>query len=129
MSPYFQAFLEQLEADKEMRLHVNLYKGEKKQKTSTVSKSKLASERTMDVEAQHGDDVDDDNDDDDEKINLSELLDELVLTGGGAASDAVESIAENVILTSEQAAKIAAIHISTSGFEPSDYSPTDFKYT
>ena len=112
-----------------MRLHVNLYKGEKKQKTSIVSKSRLSSERIMDVEAQRGVNVDDDNDDDDEKINLSELLDELILTGGAAASDDVENIAENIILSSEEAAQIAAIHISTSGFEPSDYSPIDFKYT
>ena len=123
--------MEQLEGDKEMRLHVNLYKGEKKQKASIVSKNKLSSERIMDVEAQRGDNGDDDNDndDDDEKINLSELLDELILTGGAAASDDVENIAENIILSSEEAAQIAAIHISTSGFEPSDYSPIDFKYT
>ena len=113
-------------------MHVNLYKGEKKQKTSIVSKSRLSSERIMDVEAQRGvnvDDDNDDNDDDDEKINLSELLDELILTGGAAASDDVENIAENIMLSSEEAAQIAAIHISTSGFEPSDYSPIDFKYT
>ena len=121
--------MEQLEGDKEMRAHVNLYKGEKKGKTATGLKSKLATGSRMDTEAEDCGDAEEDNDDDDdEKINLSELLDELVLGGGGAASDAAEGIEGNVILTTEQAAQIAAIHLSTSGFEPADYSPTDFKY-
>jgi hypothetical protein len=111
--------LEQLEGDKEMRAHVNLYKGEKKSKAP--SKKTGSSTDVMETEETEGGD---DDEEDDEKINLSELLDELVLSTSAAEGDGVDSI-----LTQEQAAAVAAIHLSSSGFEPSDFAPSDFKFT
>ena len=73
------------------------------------------------------DDVEDDNEDDDEKINLTELLDEMMLTG--AATETTEDVTGDSILTAEQAAQIAGIHLSTSGFEAADFVSSDFKFT
>ena len=115
--------MEQLEGDKEMRAHVNLYKGDaKKKNAASKSKASSGSKMATEVEEDEGEweDVDEE---DEEKINLSELLDEMVLAG------AVEEDAVDSILTTEQAAQIAGIHLATSGFEPADYVPTDFKFT
>ncbi len=59
-------FLREVEADKEMRLNMNLYKTE-----IAVSKEKDIS--------QNDDNVSDDDDDDDQQVKLDELLDGLVL--------------------------------------------------
>ena len=56
-------FMQEVEADKEMRLGINLYKSES---------LKTKAQSTVEV-------IDDDNDDDDQKIKLEELLDELNL--------------------------------------------------
>lgn len=123
-----KAFLEQLEGDKEMRAHVNLYKGGQTKKTPTMSKGAVSSGSRMETN-QEGtiDDAEDDNEDDDEKINLTELLDEMMLTG--AATETTEDVTGDSILTAEQAAQIAGIHLSTTGFEAADFVPTDFKFT
>jgi hypothetical protein len=123
-----KAFLEQLEGDKEMRAHVNLYKGGQTKKTPTTSKSTVSSGSKMETNQEGAtDDVEDDNEDDDEKINLTELLDDMMLTG--AATETTEDVAGDSILTAEQASQIAGINLSTSGFEAADFAPSDFKFT
>ena len=119
--------MEQLEGDKEMRAHVNLYKGELKKKTPVSSKARV-SEAHMETDAEDVDDGNDDGDDD-EKINLSELLDEMMLSGSGSNVNVNENAEDDSILTTEQAAQIAGIHLATSGFEPADFTATDFKFT
>lgn len=104
---------------------MNLYKGGQSKKTLTSLKSAVSSGSKM--ETNLTDDVEDDNEDDDEKINLTELLDEMMLTG--AATETTEDVTGDSILTAEQAAQIAGIHLSTSGFEAADFVSSDFKFT
>jgi nonsense-mediated mRNA decay protein 3 len=61
-------FMQEVEADKEMRQNMNLYKNELKNKKGTVDDGK--------------DDADDDDDDDDQQVRLEELLDGLALDAG-----------------------------------------------
>ena len=68
-------FMQELEADKEMRTRVNIYKSE-----IAVSREKKTNEDE--------DDDDDDDEDDDQKITLDELLDNLVLDSKPDAPDA-----------------------------------------
>lgn len=67
-------FMQELEADKEMRTRVNIYKSE-----IAVSREKKTNE---------DEDDDDDDEDDDQKITLDELLDNLVLDSKPDAPDA-----------------------------------------
>ena len=69
-------FHQELEADREMRVNVNLYK-------SDQLKKKIESEE----EAQNAEEGDDDEDDDDQEIKLDELLDGLVLDAGPDEED------------------------------------------
>jgi len=64
-------FLQEVEADKEMRSKMNLYKAKH------VVKKQIDD---MEVTNDNHEEEDDDDDDDDQKVNLDELLDGLVLT-------------------------------------------------
>jgi nonsense-mediated mRNA decay protein 3 len=70
-------FMQEVEADKDMRLSMNLYKNEHVKRKSS--------------EEEQNDDEEDD--DDDQKINLDELLDELNLDDGPDNEDEDEDIA------------------------------------
>lgn len=107
-----------------MRSHVNLYKGEKKTKASTSSRT-VTDSRKMDIQAAAADD--DDNDDDDEKVKLSELLDEMMLSG--TETNKIEDTAGDSILTAEQASAIAGLYLPTTGFEAADFVATDYNFT
>jgi hypothetical protein len=116
--------LEQLEGDKEMRGHVNLYKGDA---TKKASQARINSSK-MDTRSEaNGEGADDEDDDDEEKINLSELLDEMMLSG--TATMKAEDVTGDSILTADQAAETPAIHLATTGFEAADFATTDFKFT
>jgi nonsense-mediated mRNA decay protein 3 len=78
-------FMQEVEADKDMRLSMNLYKSDviKKKKTDDLESGMQDDrEQVFDEDEDNGDDDDDDDDDDDQKINLDELLDELNLDDG-----------------------------------------------
>ena len=68
-------FMQEIEADKEMRMNMNLYKTEKNLSTTPVDE-------------EGGDDDDDDDDEDDQQIKLDELLDALALDEGPDREDA-----------------------------------------
>jgi nonsense-mediated mRNA decay protein 3 len=71
-------FMQEVEADKEMRQNMNVYRSETFKKAEENPES-------MDTEVgaeADGDDDDDDDDDDDQKIHLDELLDGLALDAG-----------------------------------------------
>lgn len=116
--------MEQLEGDKEMRAHVNLYKGEMKKKPSQAKSNSVKTDTRSDAIC---DGADDEDDDDEEKINLSELLDEMMLSG--TATLKAEDVMGDSILTADQAAETPGIHLSTTGFEAADFAPTDYKFT
>ena len=116
--------MEQLEGDKEMRAHVNLYKGETKKKPSQVKSNSVKMDTRSDAICEGADDEDDD---DEEKINLSELLDEMMLSG--TATLKAEDVMGDSILTADQAAETPGIHLSTTGFEAADFAATDYKFT
>ena len=95
-------------------------------KASTSSKA-VTDSRKMDIQAAAIDDDVDDNDDDDEKVKLSELLDEMMLSG--IETNKIEDTAGDSILTAEQASAIAGLHLPTTGFEAADFVATDYNFT
>ena len=71
-------FMQELEADRDMRTRVNIYK-------SDIAVSK---EKKEEVDGENGnEDDDEDDEDDDQKITLDELLDNLILDSKPDASD------------------------------------------
>ena len=114
----YELFMQELDADKEMRGTVNLY-------TSTRKKG-AANQRAVDDADSEG--AVGDNYDDDDDVRLDELLDGLELSGvagGGGASNIVESS----LLSAEDAAKVAAVALDTEGFNAATFDPKDFKFT
>ncbi|KAL7561293.1 hypothetical protein ACA910_022561 [Epithemia clementina (nom. ined.)] len=86
-----EEFMQEVEADKEMRLNINLYKNKDlAAKRSQTRKSQSEADQSMpsggDAEMQQDDATskngDDDDDDDDQRITLDELLDSLALDDG-----------------------------------------------
>lgn len=67
-------FMQEVEADKDMRLNMNLYKNDTLKKTSAPS----ADEDAMDDD----DDEEEEDEDDDQRVKLDELLDGLALDAG-----------------------------------------------
>jgi nonsense-mediated mRNA decay protein 3 len=69
-------FMQEVEADRDMRHNINLYKSQDQGQRRNIESSNMASD------VNGGDDDDDDDDiDDDQKIRLSELLESLALQG------------------------------------------------
>ena len=107
-----------------MRAHVNLYKGEttKKASQARINSVKMDTRSEAIIEG-----ADDEDDDDDEKIDLSELLDEMMLSGTAALK--AEDVMGDSILTADQAAEMPGIQLSTTGFEAADFAAKDYKFT
>ena len=74
-----EEFLREVEADREMRVSMNLYKAEVGRKKAEAEAAAESADATMDN--------DDDDDDDDQRIKLDELLDGLVLDAGPDDAD------------------------------------------
>jgi nonsense-mediated mRNA decay protein 3 len=73
-------FMQEVEADKEMRSNMNVYRSETYKKKAENPES-MDTEAGAEADGDDGDD-DDDEDDDDQKIRLDELLDGLALDAG-----------------------------------------------
>jgi nonsense-mediated mRNA decay protein 3 len=101
-------FMQEVEADKEMRQNMNVYKSEAFNKKSVES---MDTEGGADVD---GDDADDDDDDDDQKIRLDELLDGLALDTGPDPEEAVTAAEEGEIdfVEGERAAKDGITYVA-----------------
>jgi nonsense-mediated mRNA decay protein 3 len=94
-------FMQEIEADKEMRLNMNLYKSEKAAKT--VDEGMDAGEN------------DDDDDEDDQQIKLEELLDALALDQGPDAQEDADMLPEDgetTYVEGEHAAKAGISYIA-----------------
>ena len=78
-------FMQELEADKEMRTRVNVFKSE------------VVATKTEDNDGGGGDDDDDAEDEDDQKISLDELLDNLVLDAKPDEDDEMVAAEESAI--------------------------------
>lgn len=126
MDDDYELFLQELDGDKEMRTHVNLYKSKKntKERNLQILKGRHGDERKAgddDMEDALGDEENED----DEEVRLEELLDSLDL----AVNDAAETInADEVILSAEQAAQIPSIPLESAEFDVAQYDPKDFKF-
>lgn len=88
-----EEFLQEVEADKEMRQNMNLYK------SSRIARPKTIVDEDGDAIV---DDADDEDEDDDQKINLDELLDGLDLESG---PDPIPVAEEEEIQLHEEGAK------------------------
>jgi nonsense-mediated mRNA decay protein 3 len=103
----YETFLQELEGDKELRSHVNLYKKEKRQHQTATVKS---DDRDDDEE---DDDAVSMNSNDDEAIRLDELLDEMGIEG-----EDEETEKESAQLLNGEEALGPSIDIGGTGFEP-----------
>lgn len=103
----YETFLQELEGDKELRSHINLYKKDRLQQHAMDANGKDADE--------DGDDAVSMNSDDDEAIQLDELLDEMGIKG---EDEEVET--ESVRLLSGEVAQAPSIDIGGTGFEPAN---------
>ena len=96
-------FMREVEADKEMRKNMNLYK-------SQVLKKKAQDENDAAMkEAEAQQNNDDDEEEDDQEVKLDELLDGLVLDEGPDEKDAKE---KKLTMTDEEAWEMAATSIT-----------------
>lgn len=154
MEADYEDFMQELEADKEMRSHVKLYKKQTEgvSKGSKSSSSGSSSNVGGGVGASGGapgsgkentmDEDDDDDDADEEEVRLEELLDNLQLSTenvtvagegmegerGGAGGGAGLRPGEAVLLTKEEAEAIPKIVLQTSGFDAADIDQSSFKF-
>lgn len=92
-------FMREVEADREMRDQMNVYKRDLLKKEESETKYDDA---TMNQDGKNGDTL---NDDDDQAIKLEELLDCLVMDDGPDAEDAVRDDPDEFDVEGEQAAK------------------------
>jgi nonsense-mediated mRNA decay protein 3 len=87
-------FMREVEADRDMRNHMNLYK------TEIALKKKNADDMTMDDAVEDKKDptpqIDDDDDEDDQEVKLDELLDGLVLDAKPDNAPPGEAVADDV---------------------------------
>eukprot|EP00602_Paraphysomonas_sp_CaronLab_P003746 CAMPEP_0185034032 /NCGR_PEP_ID=MMETSP1103-20130426/23525_1 /TAXON_ID=36769 /ORGANISM="Paraphysomonas bandaiensis, Strain Caron Lab Isolate" /LENGTH=481 /DNA_ID=CAMNT_0027570519 /DNA_START=220 /DNA_END=1666 /DNA_ORIENTATION=+ len=104
----YELFMQELDADKEMRANVNLYKTKAAQRNA----QKEREERMSDGES------------DDEDVRLDELLDGLELNEDRRKVD----FEQGEILSSEAAASIPAVPLETQAFDEAQYNPKDFKF-
>jgi hypothetical protein len=74
--------MQEVEADKEMRQNMNVYRSETFKKEANNNPESMDTEVAAKADDANGDDDDDDDDDDDQKIRLEELLDGLALDAG-----------------------------------------------
>lgn len=121
-------FMQQVQGDREMRQHINLYK-----KKDTKKKQEVAPVATKKNE----DDMDEDDDEeyDDEEVRLDELLDDMSLNSDlDEEEDDDEEDEDNekdiqVLSPSDAAKKQPAFQFSpSSGFDPSAFDPKSFKF-
>ena len=127
----YELFLQELDADKEMRGTVNLYSNPATKKMAATS-SRRAAERVSGTSTARGEDGDADSDmavgegEDEEEVRLDELLDGLQLRQEGSDVDG-EDIA---VLTAEQATVVPAVELDLAdGFNEASFDPKDFKFT
>jgi hypothetical protein len=146
MESDYELFLQELDGDKEMRSHVNLYKANSKKASSALSEKERnlqllrgrkasrgeskrgAAEEEEDME--QGED-DEELEEDEEEVRLEELLDGLDLAMNDSVSDATAAAVvseEQVILTVEEAALVPSLPLETSEFDVSQYDPKDYKF-
>ena len=110
-----EEFLQEVEADKEMRLNMNLYKQPARiRKNNTESENQDNDIKTKDDDmASEGGDADEDENDDDQQITLDELLDNLALEGP-ADTNEEEGIVQStqIYQEGERAAKDGIKYVS-----------------
>lgn len=142
----YEEFMQEVEADREMRANINVYKSSKaRTKAAQKAANKVATESQKPAksgkaapaafadsdgeeedEESEGDSDDDnrlagDDDDDEEAIRLDELLDDLVLS-----HEEDQQTAQ--ILTAAEAAAMPQLLVPTTGFDPADFDPKDLKF-
>lgn len=137
MDDDYELFLQELDGDKEMRTHVNLYKSKKnisasKAKNLQILKGRHGNEKKSgDEDEEDMEDADADADDeyneDDEEVKLEELLDSLDLSINDQQNND-ENNRDEVILSVEQAAQIPSIPLETAEFDVAQYDPKDYKF-
>lgn len=126
-----EEFMQELEGDKEMRANIKLYKKTKAQKVKVNIKQVKTSNKKNNKNAMETEEVDevDDNDDegwedlDDEEVRLDELLDDLTVNMA-----AMDGSSNTAILCADEAAKVPAMKIESTGFEESNFDTSKFKF-
>jgi hypothetical protein len=136
MDEDYELFLQELDGDKEMRAHVNLYVNKTKKTATTAAplQSKGSKRRGGEEEKKgdedmerEADDNEEDREEDDEEVRLEELLDALDLAVNDPSEATVLS-AEEVILSVEQAAQVPSIPLEATEFDVAHYDPKDYKF-
>jgi hypothetical protein len=110
----YELFLQELDADKEMRATVNLYKHKGGKSGGGGRDGDDASDVAVGEAAY----------DDDEDVRLDELLDGMTLR-------ADPGVGESAVLTAEEAARVPAVPLEeeTAGFNAATFDPKDYKFT
>lgn len=146
-----EEFMQEIEADKEMRANIKLFKKSAAAankvhtklpaKVSTKKADKAASKggkkggKGSSMEADDEDDNFEDMDDgeegdwedmDDEEIRLDELLDELTVK---TSEEAEVKAASSKILSASDAARVPAMKVDSTGFDASNFDASKFKFT
>lgn len=130
----YELFMQELEADKEMRSTVNLYKREiaASKKSASGGASKLggsgAAKMGGGIGATGGEMVEDEVDLDEEEVRLDELLDEMTLAPSVEAALGAVGGLEKQVLTADQAATVPAIPLPTNGFDAADLGAATFHF-
>lgn len=115
----YENFLQEIDADKELRTNINLYK--KGTHATNAKKKRLDSVSN----AMDEDENDDDGELDEEEVRLEELLDGLAVND----DDKEEEGSSAVLLTQSQSENTPSIPFTTSEFDVSNYNMKDFKFT
>ena len=146
-----EEFMQEIEADKEMRANIKLFKKSAAaankvhtkmpakvnvKKAAAAGKGAKKGKHAMETEDDEDDEDDeeegdDDNDDDwedmdDEEIRLDELLDELTVK---SSEEAEVKAASTKILSATDAARVPAMKVDSTGFDASNFDASKFKFT
>lgn len=140
-----EEFMQEIEADKEMRANIKLFKKSAAaankvntkmpakvnvKKAAAAGKAGKKSKHAMETEEDEEDEADDDEgeweDLDDEEIRLDELLDELTVK---SSEEAEVKATSSKILSASDAARVPAMKVESTGFDASSFDASKFKFT
>lgn len=139
MESDYELFLQELDGDKEMRSHVNLYKATKKSTSATERERNLQllrgrkggkeekGDESEDME-QGENESDEEEEEDEEEVKLEELLDGLDLAMNDSSISNALTSEEEVILSVEEASRVPSLPLEANEFDVSQYDPKDYKF-
>lgn len=122
----YELFLQEIDADKDMRNNINLYSTKPKKLLLKKNEESKSRRNNNNNNQDDGDDDDnDENENDDEEVRLDELLDAMELNEQN--DEVIQN--EGVILSVDEAATIPSIQIETGAeFSVSEIDSKEYKF-